>query len=267
MALALGSLVAVSVGSQTAVISVPAASGGTNPTTFVMYQSTVAGFTPGSSGDIVGSGTCTTATTFSKSGLVPGVTYYYQAIATDSAGTPATASSTQITIQTNLATPNQNQYAMAPYLGMLDLRFNGNTIAVRFDPTASGSLRAGQAVVWTTGGSNTNGNSDPQVAPSTLAADLVCGFVNYNLKNAIFLPGDTLEISLGGNVMFLTAIGAIARGAQVNSLPSAVAGGTVGGVKSAVSGSPWAGVCLDQASNGNLCRVLLQTPANSVMHS
>lgn len=270
MSLAIGALSAVSVGSQSNVISAPAATGGSGTVSVVLYQSTITGFTPGSPANAVGTASAVpaAASTFTPASLVPGVTYYYTAIATDSTpGTPLTATSAQLTVTQLLAIPTPNQYALSPTLGMLDLRFNGNTISVQFDPAASGTLQGGQAVIWSTAGSNSLGGLDPLVAPSTADADLVCGFVNYNIKNAVFSPGDRLEISMFGNVMYLTAIGAIPRGTQVNSHTSGVAGGAIGGVRAAVSGSPWVGYCLDQAATGTLCRVWLQTPANSVLHS
>lgn len=269
MSFAIGSVSLVSVGSTSTVTATPAPTGGTGSITTVMYRSTVSAFTPGSSADAIGTATSATAAaaTFADASLVPGVTYYYRAIATDSAGTPHLASAAQLTVTTLLASPQPNQYAQAPYLGMLDQRYNGNTMSVRFDPSGTGTLIAGQAVVFTTSGSNTTGNSDPTVAPSTAGTDLVVGFVNYNIKNAVFNPGDQLEISMFGNVMYLTALSAIDRGAQVNSLPGTVAGGATGGVRAGVSGSPWCGFSLDQANAGTLCRIFIQTPANTVLHS
>lgn len=269
MSLAIGSVSLVSAGSTSTVTSTPASTGGSGSITTVMYRSTVSGFTPGSGANAIGTASAATqvAQTFTDTGLVPGVTYYYTAIATDSSGTPQTASAAQLTVTTSLATPQPNQFAMAPYLGMLDQRYNGNTVAVTFDPTSSGSLIAGQAVVWSTTGSNTLGGIDPYVKASTAGTDLVAGFVNYNIKNAQFNPGDRLEISLYGNVMYLTALAAINRGGQVNSVPSGVAGGAIGGVTAAVSGSPWCGFSLDQASAGTLTRIFIQTPANTALHS
>lgn len=272
MSLAIGSMSAVFIGSTSLVLSVPASTGGSSPVSVQMYRSTVSGFTPGSAGNIVGSAfSGNSASNFADSGLTPGVTYYYQAIATDAA--MATASTPQLTAAVAAYSPNPNQATLLPFLGMLDQRYNGNTISCVFDPSATGSLVAGQAVTFTHSGSNAAvgsvfpSNGDPMVQPSTAGSDLIAGFVNYNLKNAVFLPGDRLEISAFGNVMYLLATGAIHRGAQVNSLPAAQSGGCNGGVESAVSGSPWCGVSLDEAVVGSFVRILIQTPANTVLHS
>jgi len=272
MSLAIGSMSALFTGSTSAVISIPASTGGSSPVSVSLYRSTLSGFTPGSAANLVGSAVSgNVAESISDSGLVPGTVYYYEAVATDAAA--AGASTPVLTVTTAAYSPNPNQATLLPFLGMLDQRYNGNTISCIFDPSSSGSLSAGQAVVFTTSGSNAAigsvfpSNGDPMVAPSTAGTDLVAGFVNYNLKNAVFLPGDRLEISAYGNVMYLLATGAIHRGAQVNSLPAGVSGGCNGGVKSAVSGSPWVGLSLDEAVIGSFVRILIQTPANSVLHS
>lgn len=261
MALALGSLSLVSVGSSTAVIAVPASTGGSGVSTYQLYRSTTPSFSPAGSLLISSS----PRPSFADSGLIPGVVYYYEAVATDAAA--ATASSAQLQVATVAYAPNPNQASLQAYLGMLDQQFNGDTLPVQFDPAGSGSLIAGQAVVFSQSAPNSSGNTAPLVIPSLLGNDLVAGFVNYNIKNAVYLPGARLEISMLQNVQFLMALSAINRGSQVNSVPAAVNGGTNGGVVAAVSGSPWVGICLDQAVAGQLCRVFIQTPANSVLHS
>ena len=73
---------------------------------------------------------------------------------------------------------------------MVDQRFNYNTLTVQFDPAGTGTLVAGQAVKW-----STTAGGVPMVVPSLAVADVVAGFVNYNMKNPSFVPGDFLEIS------------------------------------------------------------------------
>lgn len=253
MAIALGSLSVVAVGSSTDSLLSPAATGGSGSVTYQWYRSTATGFTPGSTTLITGA----TALALNDSGLTAGTTYYYEVVATDAAA--AMASSTQLTVTTTSAQPNPNQYSLAQFLGTLDLRFNGDTISAQFDSTGTGSLVGGQAVKFTT----TAGSIIPQVVPSLAASDDVAGFVNYDLKSAVFAPGDKMEVSLAGNVMYLTATAAINRGQFLTSLPSAVAGGTIGGVKPVTgsSGLPIVGYALDTVASGNLVRVMLQTPA------
>jgi hypothetical protein len=159
---------------------------------------------------------------------------------------------------TSAASPNPNQFALAPYLGQLDLRFNGDTISCTFDPAGSGTLVGGQAVKFTTSASG-----DPTVVPSLLSSDDVAGFVNYDIKSQVYNPGSRLEISMAGNVMYVYAALAVNRGQFLTSLPAAVAGGTNGGVVPVTgsSGFPIVGYALDTAPIGGLFRMFIQTPA------
>lgn len=257
---AIGSPTLVSVASTSDVLQSPAASAGTTPYIYNWYRSTATGFTPGS-GNAIGAaqspaGNAVPAA-FPDSGLTPGTQYYYKVIVTDSAGTPATATSAQLAVSTLAPSLSQNQFAETPFLGQIDLRFNPDTIAAAFDPAGSGSLVGGQAVKFTT-----NANGIPLVVPCTAAADVAAGFVNYDIKTAVYSPGDKLEISMASNVMFLYAALAINRGQQVTSLPAGVAGGCNGGVIPAVGGSlPLVGWSLDTKAIGQLCRIFITTPA------
>lgn len=255
MATTIGTLTLVSVGATTDVISVPAATGGTSPYTYQTYRSTASGFTPGSTNAIAGA----TGLTVNDSGLTPGTQYYYKTVATDSSGTPVTATSAQLSVLTTAASPSPNQFTGSPTLGQLDLPYNVNTLPVQFDPAGSGTLVAGQAVKWST---NSSGGP-PMVVPSLAASDVVAGFVNYNIKNAQFNPGDPMEISMSGNVMYLYAALALTRGQFLTSLPAAVAGGCNGGVVPVTgsSGNPIIGWALNTVNIGALTRVMLTTPA------
>lgn len=257
MAIAIGSISKVSVGASSVNLSVAAATGGTAPITYQWYQSKTTGFTPGSATLISGA----TSLSVAVSGLTPSTQYYFEVVATDASA--VTASSAQLSVATVAASPNPNQFALAPYLGMLDLRFNGNTIAAQLDISlgASATLVGGQAVKFTITPAGL-----PQVIPCVAASDACCGFVNYDIKSAVFLPGNALEISMAGNVMYLQATAAINRGQFLTQLPSAVAGGTIGGVVPVTgsSGFPIIGYALDSVVSGSLVRVMLTTPANSV---
>jgi hypothetical protein len=151
---------------------------------------------------------------------------------------------------------------------MNELPFNGNSISVQFDPAGSGTLVAGQAVKFSAG-SAPSGNfvvgSQVLVVPCTAASDGCCGFVDYNMKNVSFGPGDQLEISLGGNVKFLQAQAAISRGNFLTSLPAAAAGGANGAVVPVTgsSGYPIVGYALDTVAAGQLVRVMIQAPQAS----
>lgn len=258
MALAQGSISLVSVGSSTANLLAPAATGGSGSVTYQYYRSITSGFTPSSLNAIAGA----TSLALADSGLTPGTVYYYEIVATDAAA--AVASSTQLQVSTTAASPNPNQFAPQPFLGMLDLQFNGDTISAQFDPSGSGSLVGGQAVKWSVG-SATIPSIAPLVVPSLLASDAIVGYVNYDIKSASFSPGNRLELSLAGNVMYLYAAQAISRGQFVTSLPAAVAGGCNGGVipVTGSSGLPIVGFSLDTVAIGQLCRIMLKTPAAS----
>jgi hypothetical protein len=267
MSLAIGSITLVSVGSTTANLLAPAATGGSAPVTYQWYRSTASGFTPGT-GTVVTGGT---SLSLADSGLTPGTIYYYEIVATDAAA--AKASSNQLTVTSTAASPNPNQFTLAPYLGMLDLRFNGDTISVQFDPAGSGTLVGGQAVLFSapsTQGTGASGglNGIPLVVPSTGSADSIAGMVNYDIKSAVFKPGDRLEISLAGNVMYLYAALPVTRGKSVTSLPSSQPGGTNGGVVQVTgsSGLPIVGWSLDTAAIGTLTRIMLQTPPAPYAH-
>lgn len=256
MATTAGALSKVSVGSTTASLSSAAATGGTAPYTYQWYRSTTTGFTPGGGNIITGA----TSLTLSDSGLSAGTPYFYKVIATDSGSVAGT--SAQLEIITTAAAPSPNQAQQAPFLGMLQMPYNTGTLSVQFDPAASGTLVAGQAVVFSTANAGVV-SATPMVAPSTAQADHVVGFVNYNIKNAVFNPGDYLEISTEGNVQYLQACSALTRGQFVVSCPAAVANGNIGGVTvvTGSSGFDILGYALDTVSAGQLVRIAIKTPA------
>lgn len=257
MSLTAGALSQISVSDTQAVLAAAAATGGTTPYSYQWYRSTTTGFTPGGGNILAGK----TALSLTDTGLTPGVTYYYNVVSIDSAGTPATVTATQLAVTMLLPQVSQNQFTETPILGELDQRFNYNTLNVMFDPAGSGTLSPGQAVKW-----STNASGVPMVVPSTATADKVAGFVNYNIKNAVFVPGNLLEISQRGNVIYLTAVAAINRGQEVTSLPSGIAGGCIGGVTPVTgsSGLPKVGFALDTVAVGSLVRIEMQCPANTL---
>jgi hypothetical protein len=253
MALTAGVLSQVSVSSNGDSLSSTAASGGTGPYTEQWYRSQVSGFTPGPSNLITGA----TSLSLVDSGLLPSQIYYYKVVYTDTGNGNVTVTSAQLQVNTLVGNPSQNQFAEQPLLGDLDMRFNYETFPVQFDPAGSGTLVPGQAVVF-----STSVGGIPRVVPSTLQSDVIAGFVNYDVKSQVFNPGDKLEISAAGNVMYLNAVAAINRGQQVTSLIQGL-GGAIGGVIPAVSmgGIPKVGYALDSVVSGQLVRIRLQTPA------
>lgn len=254
MPLTPGSLSQVAVSDVSDSLLSSAAVSGTTPYAYQWYRATSsAGFVPAASLAVSGA----TSLALSDSGLTPGTVYYYKVVAIDSAATPATVSTSALTVTTLQQIQSQNALAPSAQLGMMDLKLNFNTIPMQFDPVlGTGTAVAGQAVKFTT----TAGAGAPKVVPCTAAADDLCGFINYNIKDRSFAPGDAMEVSVDGNVMFLWAALAINRGSFVTSLPGGVAGGCNGGVVPATGSSalPIAGTALDTVAIGQLCRVYIQ---------
>lgn len=256
MATTAGAVTLASVSARTAVVVSAVATGGaTTPYTYQWYRSTATGFSPGGGNIISGA----TSLTYTDPGLTPGTVYYYKMVSTDSSATPVSATSTQLVVTSTAESPEPSQFAQSEFLGTTDLRFNFNTISVMFDPAGTGTLVGGCAVKFSTVASKV-----PLIVPAVAQADVVIGFVNYNIKNSVFLPGDSLEISMGGNVIFLYAALAVNRGQQVVSLPAAVAGGCNGGVVPVTgsSGFPICGLALDTAAIGQLFRVEVSANPN-----
>lgn len=254
MSLTAGALSLVSVSQNTANLSSAVATSGTSPYTYQWYRSTTTGFTPGGGNIIAGA----TSLTLADTGLIPNTQYYYKVKVTDSAGSPATADSAQLGVQTSVPSLNPNQFTQASIVGMIDMRFDYDTISAQIDLTQSGSLYAGQAVKLVP---NTAGGV-PKVIGCTANTDSVFGFINFDIKTVAFLAGAMCEISQEGNFMYLYATTAITQGARVTLDVS-----TVGGVSALVgsSGAAIVGWAMDgAAAAGDLIRVrLYDVPAFS----
>lgn len=257
MATTAGALSQVSVTQDEANLLSAAATAGTTPYTYQWYRSTASGFTPAGGNAISGA----TLLTLDDPGLTPGTIYYYKVIALDSSATPVAGTSSQLAVTTLAPSLSSNQFAQTPFLGMLDQRFNYNTIAARLDPLAASAVSYGMALKWSVVASGV-----PMVLPSTAQADIVCGFVNFNMKDQQYVAGQALEMSQAGNVIYLYATAAINRGQEVVSKPAAVAGGCNGGVTPVTgsSGFPIVGFSLDTVVSGALVRIELRCPSGRV---
>lgn len=245
MGLAAGALSKVSVGSTTDSLSSAAATGGTAPYAYQWYRSTTTGFSPGVGNIISGA----TSLTLSDSGLQPGTTYFYKVVATDNVA--ATATSAQLEVDT-VAVQQPNQFTETPIVGMLDLKFNPDTVSVQIDSSQSGALLAGAAVKIVD-----SADGVPKVVGCAANTDQVLGFINFDIKSQSFVAGSRCEISMSQNVVYLVATGAIARGAQVTLDLT-----YVGGVQSANSGDRIVGWAYDKAAGpGQIFRVFVKTPS------
>lgn len=250
MSLGVGPISQVSVSDTKASLSVVAASGGTGPYTYAWYRSTTSGFTPGSGNIIAGA----TALTLNDSGLIPNTQYYYAVKVTDTGNANATANSALLAVATAPQSLSQNQFAQSPVVGMIDMRFPYNTVSVQIDSTQATALYPGAAVKMVD-----SVDGVPKVVGCSADSDEVLGFINFDIKSPSFAAGAVCEISMAGNVMYLFATGAIARGVQV-SLDLT----TMGGVRatSGNTGDDIVGWAYDKAAAaGALIRVFVKTPS------
>jgi hypothetical protein len=251
MGLAAGALSQTAVTQSTATLAATAATGGTTPYTYQWYRSTTTGFTPGTGNIISGA----TALTLSDTGLVPNTAYFYKVVATDSAGTPALVTYTQLAVSTTLPVQSQNAFAQSAQLGMVDMRYSLNTVAVQIDASQSTALYAGSAVKM-----YDSADGVPKVVGCTASTDNVLGFINYDIKTVAFTAGMAAEISMAGNFIYLYSTTAIARGVQVTLDVT-----SPGGVATVTAPNRIVGWAFDKASAaGQLIRVVLSTPSFAV---
>jgi hypothetical protein len=154
-------------------------------------------------------------------------------------------------------TQSPNQFSQSVILGMLDLRFNTETISCRVDSgvAVADNMVAGQAVKL-----KDVAGKLPVVEPADADSDEIFGFINYDVKKSSFAANDAVEVSRNSNVMYLAATAAIARGAQVCADVS-----TPGDVQPLADGATIIGYALDKATaDGDLIRIVLSTPSFSV---
>jgi hypothetical protein len=254
MTLTAGVISQTSVSQSGAVLAATAATGGTGPYTYQWYRSTTTGFSPGGGNIISGA----TALSLTDSGLVPNTIYYYKVVVTDTGNSNVTATYTQLAVTTSIPSQSPNAFAQSPQLGMIDLRFDYDTVAVQIDSSQATALYAGSAVKIVD-----SADGVPKVVGCAANSDEVLGFINYDIKTAAFTAGMPAEISMSGNVMYLYSTGAIARGVQV-SLDIT----SPGGVRSASgnTGDKIVGWAYDKATAaGQLIRIFLKTPSFTVV--
>lgn len=252
MTLTAGVISFVSDTSSSINVSATAASGGTGPYTYQWYMSTTTGFTPGGGNIVAGA----TSLTLAVTGLLPNIGYYFKVVATDTGHSNDTIEYTQLLVTTPSQQLNPNQFAQSNVLGAIDLRFPYNSVSVQIDVSQASALYAGDAVKIVD-----SADGVPKVVGCSANADEVMGFINFDIKTKSFVAGSMAEISMGGNVMYLYATGAIARGVQVQL--DLLTGGH-GGVKTITgsSGADIVGWAYDKSTaSGQLIRVFLKTPS------
>jgi len=151
-----------------------------------------------------------------------------------------------------------NQFAQSQVQGALDLEgFGSNVITAQVDAAQSTPLVAGQAVKLAT-----TGGGVPKVIALSANTDATFGFVVRNLKDANFPLSSNVEIALFGSIMYMTAGGAITRGASVEVSYTTNKVVTSGGT------NPVIGFAYDKAAaDGDLIRVYIQAPFSAVNSS
>lgn len=250
MSLAVGPITQIAVQDTTAQLSCAAATGGVGPYTYQWYKSTTTGFSPGVGNIITGA----TSLTLNDTNMIPNTIYYYKVVVTDTGNSNATATSSQLAVTTTPQSLNPNQFAETQLAGVVDLRYAFNTVSVQIDSTQATPLYPGAAVKIVD-----SANGVPKVVGCAANSDEVMGFINFDIKTVQFVAGSLAEISMGGNVIYLWATGAIARGVQVSLDLSSMAA-----VRSAAgnTGDNIVGWAYDKATAaGQLIRVSLRTPS------
>lgn len=148
-------------------------------------------------------------------------------------------------------TQNQNQFAQTPVLGQVDMLVNPSIISVKIDPdSVATKLQVGQ-------GFKLVDVAGPEIIVDQVddEEDVVFGVAIYNPRKQLYAAGDTIEVAIGGSVVYLETSAAVARGAKVELDPS---GPTVATLTDFPDDCQ-VGIALDKASaSGQLIRVLIQ---------
>ena len=151
-------------------------------------------------------------------------------------------------------TQNVNQFAQSAIVGQLDLRDHSNVITCQVDAAQATALVAGQFVKLAT----TSGGL-PKIIATSANTDSSFGVVVRNLKDQNFPLLSQVEVAQFGSVIFLTSNGAIVRGASVEMVAAAP-----GQVVTSGGVNPVCGYALDTGVDGQLMRVVIQSPYAAV---
>ena len=147
-------------------------------------------------------------------------------------------------------TYDQNQFALAPVKGQVDMHRPGGSVSCIVD-ASSGTLVAGQAVIIVD-----STDKIPHIKGVAATTDNVLGFVGFEQKDASFVAGDRVEISLDGEIMYMEAGAAFAK---LTELMVVVAGSKV---VTATQNNRVIGWAFDKASADlDLVRVFIKTPS------
>jgi hypothetical protein len=259
MSLAAGVITQTNVTDTSASFTATEATGGTGPYTHQWYRDTVSGFTPGPGNILSGK----TDLTLDDSGLLPNTTYYYKLRYTDAVSATDDASITTLTAPQTL---DPNQFALSEVVGALDQAYNYNTKTVIIDDAqGTTKLFPGMPVKQVIPSGHVSGDrSVPHVVGITSKDDVIFGYINRNMKDQFFLPGQRVEISQGGNVMYLFSLDEVSSGPLPVKVVADLATG--GGFKVATgsTGATIIGKSYDIPGAGKLTRVEFDLPSDEV---
>jgi len=145
-------------------------------------------------------------------------------------------------------TQSVNQFEQSPEKGMLSEAINYNQFNVKIDPASIATLIGGAPVKIV----DVAGNQII-VDLADDASDDVFGFLPLGIRKNSFVAGDLYQVAINLSVMFMEASAAIARGADLEIVPTGVK------VVTKTTGTS-IGRALDKATaDGDLIRVLIKT--------
>jgi len=255
------SLVATPTSNQAQLV-VSASTGGVGAVGQQWYRDLSAGFVPAPANAVPGA----VNLSLTDSSLIPNTVYYYKVVFTDSDAPPASVTSAaSAAVSTPAASQSQNQFAQAPFLGMLDLKVGpGNVIAAQVDVSSPSPIYAGSAVQLV---NSALPGGLPKVVPvSDTVGSTVSGvfaFAVYDIKSRQYNAGANLEVALAWSCMWLYATKAIQAGEQVildPASPGAVQPREQ--VPPVPASSSIVGFALDRATAyGQLIRVVTAAPS------
>lgn len=143
-------------------------------------------------------------------------------------------------------TQTSNQFTQTVEKGMLTGEANYNTLNCQVSTNEAGTLIAGQAVVI----EDAAGEQIP-VEAAAATTDAIFGFIPYAVRKNEYVALDQVKIARGGDIIYLEAAAAIARGAELEAVI------TGSKVQTQATGTV-IGIALDKAAaDGDLIRVQL----------
>lgn len=154
---------------------------------------------------------------------------------------------------------NQNQFAKGPVVGQIDQSRGGinNALSLRIDPDSSAAdVVAGTGVKFVDGGANDAGGLPYVDVISGDTDEATAGVILWTPKQGEFQPKDIIQAAQNGDIVWMKAAGALARGVNVALDQSAP------GYVQALSTNAKIGRLIDKASAADdLVRVIIETAA------